>query len=106
MITAPLISPTSVAGGVQIKNKTQEEIDIMGVQDKTTALFGECKWTNEKVDLAVLEKLIERSELFNYKNKHFYLFAKSGFTKGCIRKAEEMGNVRLVEYSEMLKEVK
>ena len=53
-----------------------------------------------------LEKLIERSELFNYKNKHFYLFAKSGFTKGCIRKAEEMGNVRLVEYSEMLKEVK
>ena len=77
----------------------------MGVQDKTTALFGECKWTNEKVDLAVLEKLIERSELFNYKNKHFYLFAKSGFTKGCIRKAEEMGNVRLVEYSEMLKEV-
>ena len=76
----------------------------MGVQDKATALFGECKWTNEKVDLAVLEKLIERSELFNYKNKHFYLFAKSGFTKGCIRKAEEMGNVRLVEYSEMLKE--
>ena len=92
--------------GTNKKTRQQEEIDIMGVQDKTTALFGECKWTNEKVDLAVLEKLIERSELFNYKNKHFYLFAKSGFTKGCIRKAEEMGNVRLVEYSEMLKEVK
>ena len=92
--------------GTNKKTRQQEEIDIMGVQDKTTALFGECKWTNEKVDLAVLEKLIEQSELFNYKNKHFYLFAKSGFTKGCIRKAEEMGNVRLVEYSEMLKEVK
>lgn len=92
--------------GTNKKTRQQEEIDIMGVQDKTTALFGECKWTNEKVDLAVLEKLIERSELFNYKNKHFYLFAKSGFTKGCIRKAEKMGNVRLVEYSEMLKEVK
>ena len=52
--------------------KKQTEIDIMGEQDKQTALFGECKWTNEKVDLAVLEKLIERSELFNYKNKHFY----------------------------------
>ena len=92
--------------GTNKKTRQQEEIDIMGVQDKTTVLFGECKWTNEKVDLAVLEKLIERSELFNYKNKHFYLFAKSGFTKCCIRKAEEMGNVRLVEYSEMLKEVK
>lgn len=29
----------------------QTEIDIMGEQDKNTALFGECKWTNEKVDL-------------------------------------------------------
>ena len=77
--------------GTNKKTRQQEEIDIMGVQDKTTVLFGECKWTNEKVDLAVLEKLIERSELFNYKNKHFYLFAKSGFTKCCIRKAEEMG---------------
>ena len=78
----------------------------MGVQDKNTALFGECKWTNEKVDLAVLEKLIERSNLFNYKNKHYYLFAKTGFTKECISKAEKLGNVRLVEYSEMLREVK
>ena len=88
------------------KEKRQEEIDIMGVQDKNTALFGECKWTNEKVDLAVLEKLIERSNLFNYKNKHYYLFAKTGFTKECISKAEKLGNVRLVEYSEMLREVK
>ena len=75
----------------------------MGVQDKNTALFGECKWINEKVDLAVLEKLIERSELFNYKNKYFYLFAKPGFTKGCISKAEDMGNVVLIEYSKMIK---
>ncbi len=79
---------------------------LWGYKTKTTVLFGECKWTNEKLTLLFLEKLIERSELFNYKNKHFYLFAKSGFTKCCIRKAEEMGNVRLVEYSEMLKEVK
>ena len=92
--------------GTNKKTRQQEEIDIMGVQDKNTALFGECKWTNEKVDLAVLEKLIERSNLFNYKNKHYYLFAKTGFTKECISKAEKLGNVRLVEYSEMLREVK
>lgn len=29
----------------------QTEIDIMGEQDKISALFCECKWTNEKADL-------------------------------------------------------
>ncbi len=80
------------------KEKSQAEIDIMGEQDKNTALFAECKWTNEKVDLSVLETLIKHSELFHYKTKYYYLFSKSGFTKGCIDKANEMGNVNLVEY--------
>lgn len=88
--------------GTNKKTRQQEEIDIMGEQDKNTALFAECKWTNEKVDIGILEKLIERSNLFHYKNKYFYLFAKTGFTKGCINKAEEMGNVKLVVYDEML----
>ena len=39
------------------KEKRQAEIDILAEQDKNTALFGECKWTNEKVDLGVLETL-------------------------------------------------
>ena len=34
--------------------KAQAEIDILGEQDRTAALFGACKWTNEKVDLGVL----------------------------------------------------
>ena len=46
------------------KEKRQAEIDILAEQDKNTALFGECKWTNEKVDLGVLETLVKRSELF------------------------------------------
>ena len=83
--------------------KKQTEIDIMGEQDKKTALFGECKWINEKVDLGVLETLIKRSNLFSYVNVHLYLFSKSGFTKGCIDKANELGNVSLVTYSDMLK---
>ena len=84
------------------KTKSQTEIDIMGEADKNTALFGECKWTNEKVDVGVLDLLVERSKLFHYKNVHYYLFAKSGFTKGCTDKAAEMGNVTLVEYESML----
>lgn len=81
--------------------KTQEEIDIMGV-NQDEALFAECKWTNEKVDLGVLEKLIARSEFFRYKQKYFYVFAKTGFTKGCIERAKRMENVTLVNYQTML----
>lgn len=89
--------------GTNPKTRTQEEIDIMGT-DKDSALFGECKWTNDKVDLGVLETLVERSSLFHFKRTHFYLFSKSGFTKGCIDKAAELGNVSLVSYGDMLRE--
>ena len=88
--------------GTDPKEKRQAEIDIIAEQDKNTALFGECKWTNEKVDLGVLETLIKRSALFPYKNVHYYLFAKTGFTKGCIDRAKEMGNVTLVKYEDMV----
>ena len=88
--------------GANPKTKSQEEIDIMGA-DKDTVLLAECKWTNEKVDLGVLETLVERSTLFSYKKTHFYLFAKTGFTKGCIDRANEMGNVTLVIYEDILK---
>lgn len=87
--------------GTNPRTRVQEEIDIMGA-DKDAALFAECKWTNEKVDLGILETLVGRSNLFHYKQKHFYLFAKTGFTKGCMDRATEMGNVTLVTYHEML----
>ncbi len=89
--------------GTNPKEKIQEEIDIMGEQDKNTALFAECKWTNEKIDLGVLETLVKRSKLFKYENVHYYLFSKSGFTKGCIDKAKEMDNVTLIEFEDILK---
>lgn len=89
--------------GTNSKTRQQVEIDIMGTADKNTALFGECKWTNEKVDLGILESLIEKSNLFHHSNKHYYLFAKTGFTKGCVDKAEELGNVTLVTYEDILR---
>ena len=66
-------------------------------------LIAECKWTNESVDLGVLETLIMRSNLFSYSRKHYFLFAKSGFTKECRERAEELGNVELVSYTDMMK---
>ena len=90
--------------GTNPKTRQQEELDIVGVADKHTALFGECKWTNEKVDRAILETLVERSMLFPQEIKHYYLFAKRGFTKGCVERAAEIPNVKLVTYKEMLKQ--
>ena len=83
--------------------RSQAEIDILGEQDKSTALFGECTWTNEKVDLGVLETLIHRSHLFSYSKVHYYLFSKSGFTNGCRERANELGCVTLIEYRDILK---
>lgn len=86
--------------------KAQAEIDIMGEQDSDSALFAECKWRNEKVDLDILETLIRRSKLFRYTKVHYYLFSKCGFTKGCMEKAEEMGNVTLVSYGDIVGSMK
>lgn len=85
--------------------KSQAEIDIMGEQDAETAIFAECKWRNEKVDLDILETLVERSKLFHYIKMHYYLFSKSGFTKECIEKAEQMRNVTLVSYKDIMGEI-
>ena len=85
------------------KKKCQAEIDIMGEQDSNTALFAECKWRNENVDLDVLETLIDRSRLFHYTKMHYFVFSKTGFTKGCMERADEMGNVTLVSYKDIVK---
>ena len=83
-------------------HRCQAEIDIMGEQDNEAALFAECKWTNEKVGLGILETLIQRSKLFPYKTMYYFLFSKSGFTEGCINESKNLGNVRLVSYERML----
>ena len=91
--------------GTDPRTKSQTEIDIMAEQDRHIALFGECKWTNEKVDLDVLETLVERSHLFHYEQNYLYLFAKTGFTRGCMEKAAVLGNVTLITYADILSEL-
>ena len=91
--------------GTDSSTHSQIEIDIMGVQDRDTALFGECKWTNEKVDTGVLDTLERRSQMFHYSKIQLCLFAKNGFTKGCIDAAEKMGCVMLVSYKDIIKRI-
>lgn len=74
--------------GTNPKTKSQVEIDIIG-SDKSSSIFAECKWTNEKVDLPVLETLVEHSS---------YLTAKKSIFIYSLRRALPRG-VRLVQKS-------
>ncbi|KIR03038.1 archaeal ATPase, fused to C-terminal DUF234 domain protein [Lachnospiraceae bacterium TWA4] len=85
--------------------RSQTEIDIMGEQDKKTALFGECKWKNDLVDIDVLETLTHRSKLFHYEKVHLFLFSKTGFTQSCIENSKKLGNISLVTYADIVKEL-
>jgi AAA+ ATPase superfamily predicted ATPase len=87
--------------GSDPNSKSEAEIDILALSGKDSAIFCECKWTNEPVDLSVLETLIKRSNLFSYSRKYYYLFAKTGFTSGCVKRAKELGNVVLVTYDDV-----
>lgn len=84
------------------RKKVQIEIDIMGEQDNNSAVFAECKWRNENVNLDVLETLIDRSDLFHYMKVQYFLFSKTGFTKGCMEKAQKTGNVTMVRYDDIV----
>ena len=60
------------------------DIDVVGISsvDKT-AVIGECKFKNEKIDKEIYETLLRRSKLLsgNYHVICFLLFSLNGFTK-------------------------
>lgn len=86
------------------KEKRQTEIDILAERDKNTVLFDECKWTNEKVGLGVLEALIKRSSLFPYQ-----MFITISLLKPDFQKDVPVGQMRLgmlqVSYEEFVTEM-
>jgi len=99
-----LVVPFTNAGrwwGNNPEKREETEIDIVACKNKDDAIFAECKWTNDKVGSDVLDTLIERSNLFRFKNKYYYLFSKKGFKSGCIQKAENAENVFLVSFADM-----
>ena len=67
-------------------------------------LIGECKWKNEKVGMSVIEKLLERGELFSHKDKKYVIFSKSGFSKEAMEYASVNENIKLVDFEKMCEE--
>lgn len=60
-------------------------------------MFGDCIWTNEKVDSEILDSLKQKSKRFikGLKKEIFMLFSKSGFTDALIEEAENSPNILL-----------
>ena len=84
--------------GLNPVSKEMTSIPIIAYADDTNAIFGDSVWTEEPVDAVVLESLINRSRLFKYRNKYYYLFSFSGFTPECIQFAEKQGaNLIIIE---------
>ncbi len=84
--------------------KQQDEIDIIA-KDDNNIIIGECKWNNKPVGLDVLERLLERANIFSVKNKYLYLFSKSGFTPGLEDYAKDNKMIYLIDFKNMCKEI-
>jgi AAA+ ATPase superfamily predicted ATPase len=77
--------------------KSEQEIDLIATDnDDKKAIFCECKWTNEKVPESVITGLIDKSTMFHFEEKYYYIFSKSGFTESAKKKANDF--VRLIEF--------
>ncbi len=76
--------------------KREEEIDIVAY-DRDNIIFSECKWQNQKVDMRVLNDLIEKGMMFEWKNKYYVLFSKSGFTDDLKNFAKHQDRIILIE---------
>ncbi|WPX07862.1 ATP-binding protein [Anaerocellum danielii] len=79
-----------------------DEIDIVGIdQTSGSILYGECKYTNAKVDIDLFYSLKQKVSKVNLKNKtkeYYIIFSKSGFTERFLNFANEMKNLILINF--------
>lgn len=68
------------------------EIDIVACNNKKKKTFiGEVKWVSYKVDTDILDELIRKSKLIDFKGEYtLFLVSKEGFTERCINKMKEL----------------
>jgi AAA+ ATPase superfamily predicted ATPase len=96
-------SDCSKVGGWWYK---EDEIDIVALNEtENTILFGECKWTKQKVGKKLLGELENKTENVRWKNKNrkekFALFSKSGFTDELHRVAESRPDLNLYSLEDL-----
>lgn len=92
-----LLSEVGQWWGTNARTRKEVQIDIVGTPvEGKEYIIGSCKYKNEPVGVDELELLKEYAAVFGYGTRyHYYIFSKSGFTKG-LKELEEKGEVRLV----------
>jgi AAA+ ATPase superfamily predicted ATPase len=69
------------------------DIDVAGRLLDGSMLYGECKWRRATVGEDVLNTLLERAEKTAYgrgvEDRHFVLYARTGYKDGVLERAEE-----------------
>ena len=75
-----------------------EEIDVVGVGEKFI-LVGECKYSNKRVGVDILETLERKSKKIevNLPIKYYFLFSKSGFTKDLLMVKRDRDDIVLID---------
>lgn len=78
------------------------EIDLVALDLKGRALFGECTWRGEKTGEAVLNRLRQKAQMsgIGAGDPLFILFSKSGFTDGLLALAASDESLYLVGYED------
>ena len=84
-------------------SKSEQEIDLIAIDSNNSkAIFCECKWRNKKMSGDVLDDLIGKAGMFEFKEKYYMLFSKSGFTTDIKKRAGS--EVILVDFESMWSE--
>lgn len=81
--------------------KKQEEIDIVGINDKRM-IFCECKYRNEKIGMNVLKDLIRKSALLGAEESRYYIFSKSGFKDELVDYAKDRKDINLISLNQVV----
>ena len=88
--------------GSNPKEKREEEIDIMGLENDGEAMFAECKWKNRKTGNDTLDDLVRKSELFpELEKKHYMLFSKSEFTSQLAEIVKQRNDTTLIRLNDL-----
>lgn len=79
--------------GTDPKARKEVQIDIVGTPvEGNEYIIGSCKYKNEQIGIDELELLKHYASVFGKGSKyHYYIFSKSGFTKGLEECAKEEG---------------
>ena len=100
-----LLSDVGQWWGTDAKAKKEVQIDIVGSpMEGKEYIIGSCKYRNDPIGVDELELLKGYAEAFGCGKKyHYYIFSKSGFTKG-LQELGEQKEVTLVTLEDMYME--